>query len=247
VKSVGKEFALAAVACGLLVACTANIRTAAPKQPADVAGATAAATVKEDAPASTPTETQFQTAARENKCADSSFVETHTPLDPQENGYWCWAASAQMVEAFFDNKVKQCVIANDGCVLNQLTCTGNNCCAPTADCCVTSQACLVPGWPPFERRKIKFTRVRGPLKAKDVVLELGCAKRPFVFSWMYKNGGGHIMVAVGYTTIDGEDYVYVNDSAPPNKGAHLLPMPFESYETGDFKHWDDFYELELKP
>src|SRR5580765_3796503 len=110
VKSVGKEFALAAVACGLLVACTANIRTAAPKQPADVAGATAAATVKEDAPASTPTETQFQTAARENKCADSSFVETHTPLDPQENGYWCWAASAQMVEAFFDNKVKQCVI-----------------------------------------------------------------------------------------------------------------------------------------
>src|SRR6266404_5593218 len=65
-------------------------------------------------------ETEFQAEARKQKCSDDGLVQHKTPLIPQENVFWCWAASAQMVEGFFGNTVKQCEIANDGCALKQL-------------------------------------------------------------------------------------------------------------------------------
>ena len=104
----------------------------------------------------------------------------------------------------------------------------------------------MPGWPPFESRKIGFARVPGPLLAREIVDEIACKKRPFLFAWEYTNGGGHIMAAVGFVTSNGVDYLLVNQPLPQNKGdrAHLL---YSEFKTGPFRHWDDFYVLEKKP
>jgi hypothetical protein len=190
-------------------------------------------------------ETEFQAAARKLGCTDDGFVRKGTRLIPQKYNVWCWAASAQMVEFFLSGNVLQCQIANDGCVLKQQTCSGDACCTLPADCCQTPEKCLVTGWPPFERRKIEFKRVPVPLSAGQLVKEI-CEKRPVVFSWKYKDDGGHIMVAVGFDTVDGQDVVIVNDPAPVNAGARY-PMLFTTYQTGDFEHWDDFFELKKKP
>src|SRR4051794_16679762 len=129
------------------------------------------------------TKTAFEAAEIDLGCVNDPTLRKRTPLISQENDYWCWAASAEMVEHFFDGQAEQCQIANAGCELKQQTCTGTECCQLPADCCVTPGSCLVAGWPPFEKLKIKFQRVQGPLSARQVVYELGCAKRPFVFSW----------------------------------------------------------------
>ena len=191
--------------------------------------------------------TELEAAVKDLQCgADDGSVREKTLLKPQENNYWCWAASGQMVEVFFERTPKQCEIANAFCARKPVPCTEPGCCQLPADCCVTPEACLVPGWPPFENRKIGFTRVPGPLLAREIVDEIACKKRPFLFAWEYLNDGGHIMVAVGFETINGEDFLLVNDPLPVNQGDQdRLFLP--KFKTGPYRHWDDFYLLEKKP
>lgn len=192
--------------------------------------------------------TPLQVAEMNLDCHDDGFVRRETPIIPQENSYWCWAASGQMVENFLKPQVRQCGIATDYCKLLALTCTGEACCKPSADCCLNPADCHVPGWPPFERRQIEFKKVERALTAEEVVRELACEKRPFVFSWAHKKEGGHIMVAVGYATVNGKDFVILNEPWAICKNGickgDRFPIPFSEYETGSFMHWKDFIELE---
>ena len=52
------------------------------------------------------------------------------------------------------------------------------------------------------------------------------------------------MVAIGYVTIDGTNYVTVNDPWPPNQGNQWVNT-YDWYvaSAGDHTHWNDYYDI----
>jgi hypothetical protein len=55
-----------------------------------------------------------------------------------------------------------------------------------------------------------------PLLWEELVYQIEC-DRPFYFSWLWHEGGGHGMVARGYIQLDGEKLVVVNDPVPKSR------------------------------
>ena len=52
-----------------------------------------------------------------------------------------------------------------------------------------------------------------------------------------------MMVAIGYTTIDGVNYVEINDPWSPCVGDHRF-ITYNAYVSGStYTHWDDFYDI----
>jgi hypothetical protein len=68
------------------------------------------------------------------------------------------------------------------------------------------------------------------------------------FSWHWPGGGGHYMVIKGYLTVNGVQYVDVNDPEPytnlntPNGGTETI-MTYDNYVSspGNHTHWRDDY------
>lgn len=158
-------------------------------------------------------------------------------LRPQETSMWCWAASGQMVMEYLGTNVAQCTQAN-----NRFGRT---------DCCnsPTPGACVVGGWPEFGKYGFSFeTTSNAALSWDDLKDEIAdatnCGRRPFAFTWHWPGGGGHMMAAIGYRTVDGVNFVEVNDPWAPNVGDHR----FDTYDyyvesAGHHTHWDDYYRV----
>jgi len=52
-----------------------------------------------------------------------------------------------------------------------------------------------------------------------------------------------MMVARGYVTLEGTNYVYITDPLPVNTG-DLRIIPYAAYVSGSgYTHWDDFYDI----
>lgn len=89
--------------------------------------------------------------------------------------------------------------------------------------------------------------------------EIGVAQRPVTFAWAFTNEDGsrsdvgHMMVAGGYKTVAGDDYVVAYDplcSAASQPAGSSLPcgykeMLYTKYvsDAQEYLHWDDFYEI----
>ena len=146
---------------------------------------------------------------------------------------WCWAGSGQMVMEFLGVKVTQCDEANKR--------------FGYSDCCgrPAPRHCIQGGWPEFGKYGFKYkTTSDAPLTWAQIRDQIFCRKEPFAFSWHWKGGGGHMMVAVGYVTIDGTNFVSVNDPWPPNGGTQYTKT-YDNYVSGpDHTHWDDYYDVE---
>jgi hypothetical protein len=156
-------------------------------------------------------------------------------LRPQETSMWCWAASGQMIMEFLGHNVSQGVQANNR--FGRTDCTNSP----------IPSACVVGGWPEFN--KYGFTSAHtsnAALTWDQVKAQIGCKGKPFAFSWHWTGGGGHMMVAIGYKTDSGVNYVEVNDPWPPNVGtsgnAALQTYSFYVSATGH-THWDDYYDV----
>jgi len=175
-------------------------------------------------------------------CQPAGTSTLPVTLRAQKTGMWCWAASGQMVMEYLGHFVEQCVQAN-----NRLGRT---------DCCQnpTPNACVVGGWPEFDKYGFKFQRTSGkPLSWDRLRRQLAaksqtnpCDSTPFAFSWRWIDGGGHMMVATGYLTssVDGRNYVSINDPWEPNIGATRTIL-YDVYDElpGNHTHWDDFYDV----
>jgi Papain-like cysteine protease AvrRpt2 len=153
---------------------------------------------------------------------------------------WCWAASGQMVMEFLGKNVAQCTEAN-----NRFS---------RWDCCQnpTPGACVMGGWPEFQKYGFTYkTTSDAALSWPDVRAQLasrnnGCRGTPFAFSWHWQGGGGHMMVATGYTTnAAGENFVFVNNPWPPEVG-NTQTLTYDTFVElpGDHTHWDDYYDIE---
>jgi hypothetical protein len=157
------------------------------------------------------------------------------PLRGQLTNMWCWAASGQMTMNFIHpaSNVTQPDEANRR--FGRTDC-GNS---------PTPTACIQGGWPEYE--KYDFTRVRTSdtaLTWEQIRQEVGCAGRPFAFSWHWPQGGGHMMVVIGYRSIASGNWVLVNNPWPPT-GGNQSWMLYSRYVAtpGDHTHWDDFYQI----
>ena len=169
-------------------------------------------------------------------CTPPASRTLGVPLRGQLTNMWCWAASGQMTMNFIHaaSNVQQADEANRR--------FGRTDCANSP----TPAACIQGGWPEYE--KYSFSRVRTTdtaLTWAQVREEIGCAGRPFAFSWHWPGGGGHMMVAIGYRTLEGAgNWVLVNNPWPPTAGNQSWMLYDRYVETpGDHTHWDDFHQI----
>jgi hypothetical protein len=136
------------------------------------------------------------------------------PLFGQEANNWCWAASDQMVLAYYSYYIPQCAVADNHLHLG--------CCpsTPGGVCDVTGDSHIQYYFP----RAIK---VPGPLGFGKIMDEIK-ANRPIIYSRDWTNGG-HLMVATGYKlTSSGIKYILRNNSIGPSSAL----IRYEEYVGG---------------
>lgn len=163
-------------------------------------------------------------------------------LRSQETSMWCWAASGEMILDYNGTNVTQCDEANKR--FNRTDCPCDQC----GDSPVANPPCVIGGWPEFDKYGYTFQRTtNAALNWDDLTEELSqnsyCGKTPVAFSWHWNGGGGHMMVAYGYVTLAGTNYVAVHDPWAPCVGDTRL-ITYTAYVAGaGYWHWDDFYKI----
>jgi hypothetical protein len=164
---------------------------------------------------------------------------------PQEAQNWCWAASAQMVLEYLGHSQSQCHQVNDRLQRTDCSCS---LCSPGGG---QDPACDMPNWPDFDKYGFTSDQTRdAPLSWDELRVQLSreknCKKTPFLVTWRHRGGGGHMVVATGYKTIDGVNYVDLLDPWLPCLG-DVRTIPYEEYVENEFdKHWIDFYNIRPK-
>ena len=150
-------------------------------------------------------------------------------LIPQHTPMWCWAASAEMSMTYLGHGVSQCLQANYR--LGRTDCCGSP----------TPNACVQGGWPQFEHWNFSASTVNGALTFDQLQVEIDCC-RPIAFSWGWSGGGGHMMVARGYTR--NVQMVQVNDPWPPNTGdIYFITYAYYVSAANHHSHWTDYYSI----
>lgn len=163
-------------------------------------------------------------------------VSLDVPQKKQETKMWCWAACVEMIMEYMGESVTQCEQANQR--LNR------------ADCCdePAPVVCVRGGWPQLFRYDVSSDSMDTALSWEDLKTQID-SKQPVLFSWKWKLGGGHMMLAVGYAE---PHWVFVNNPWPPHGEAELPEgdfqiMAYEEYVSGaNHDHWRDYYNIKMK-
>jgi hypothetical protein len=175
-------------------------------------------------------------------CKPGAAAQRPVSLRPQEASQWCWAASGQMVMETLHHGTNQCTQVNRA--LGRTDCACNACGAGPA-----SMECDQNGWPEFSAYGFTSRHTRDEALSWDKVKkqvsdEPSCENKPFAFTWRWPGGGGHMMVANGYSVVDGERYVSVVDPWMPCQGDEsLITYDYFVAAPGDHTHWDDYYDV----
>ena len=181
-------------------------------------------------------------------CCDPGPTETLTvTLRPQETSMWCWAASGQMVMEYHGTSVSQCTQANNR--FGRTDCPCGQCGpTPVPQVSCAQGSCVCGGWPEFAKYGFDFTRTTNQALSwsqlrDEISRNSGCGNRPFAFTWAWTGNGGHMMVAHGYQTVDGTDFVSILDPWSPCNGDARI-ITYAHYVSGpNYSHWDDFYQV----
>ena len=175
-------------------------------------------------------------------CHPGTLASHPVELHPQETQMWCGAAAGQMVMDYLGHDVSQCKQANDR--FESTDCACSQCGATTP----VNPACIKGWFPEFKRygfdSKRKYDEA---LEWDEVTSELSknCGNTPFVFSWHWLGGSGHVMVATGYNTVDGVNKIEIlNPWTPCDGDAEIITYDEYVERPGDHTHWDDIYAIE---
>jgi len=178
-----------------------------------------------------------------NRTSPSSpFPDAHTlqvRMIPQKTEMWCWAASGQMVMEFLGStvSVEQCEQAKNR--------FGHS------DCCdlPTPVGCINGGWPEFKKYGFESQHTSSSELTWDQIREqIGLKQQPIAFTWHWNQGGGHMMVIIGYKLDERSlPTLVVYDPYPPDVSGVARPaqdMLYTEYVSGsDYTHWDDYYDI----
>lgn len=175
-------------------------------------------------------------------CSPGPIGSLPVTLHAQETSMWCWAGSGQMVMHYLGNNVAQCTQANNR--FGRTDCP----CGQCGSSPVANPPCVNGGWPEFDKYGFTFERTSDTALTfeqlrKELSPKSSCGKRPIAYSWHWSGGGGHMMVADGYVTIDGVDYVSILDPWAPCQGDARI-LTYAAYVSGGgYTHWDDFHHV----
>jgi hypothetical protein len=179
-------------------------------------------------------------------CSPEASGHLAVTSHPQETSMWCWAASGQMVMHYLGNNVAQCTQANNE--FGRTDCPCQQCSNPVA-----SPPCVIGGWPEFDKYGFTFQRTSdtaltwAQLRGELSSAASKCGATPYAYTWHWPGGGGHVMVARGYQTVNGVNFVEILDPwAPCNGDARLITYDFYVASVGDHTHWDDFWVVRKK-
>lgn len=155
---------------------------------------------------------------------------------------WCWAASGEMVMDYLGTNVTQCDQANKR--FGRTDCPCDQC----GDDPVANPPCVYGGWPEFDKYGFTFQRTSDTaLSWTDLTKELSsnkyCGKTPVAFSWHWDGGGGHMMVAYGFVSVGGTNYVAIHDPWAPCVGDTRIITYTNWVDGAGYYHWDDFYKI----
>jgi hypothetical protein len=148
----------------------------------------------------------------------------------QQTNMWCWAASGQMIMEYLGKNISQCEQANDRFKLN-------NCCITP-----TPSNCIRAGWPDFSNWGFESQQTDwGTALTFDQLIAQFHLNKPVAFSWGWNGGGGHMMVAKGYSELS--EMVSINDPWPANEGESKW-ISYGAYVNGvGYTHWKDYYNI----
>jgi hypothetical protein len=166
-------------------------------------------------------------------------VDLPVELIPQTTSMWCWAASGEMTMKFLGRDITQCDQGNYA-TSNTNCCVAEQCPNPNEQ-----STCVQGGWPDYQHWQFDAEQTEDQaLSWAELTGEL-LAKRPVAFSWRYEGGGGHMMVAHGFLTVNGENKVRVLNPWPPCEGTTIV-IAYDDFvaRAGEYTHWNDFYDIQ---
>ena len=175
-------------------------------------------------------------------CSPGIIGSLPVDLRAQETDMWCWAASGEMVMDYLGTNVTQCDQANRR--FNRTDCPCDQCGSNPQ----TNPPCVFGGWPEFGKYGFTFQRTNSTALSWDVLTEelspnKYCGKTPVAFSWHWNGGGGHMMVAYGFVSVAGVNWVAIHDPWSPCVGDTRL-ITYAAWVAGTgYSHWDDFYNI----
>jgi hypothetical protein len=174
-------------------------------------------------------------------CKPEIIGNVPNTLRPQETNNWCWAATTQMLAKHFDINVNQCDLANHRF-------GKSNCCTPqnTNSSCPKTVDCNQAGNLELDYVGLKFSVSTTALSFEDLKKQIFCAKKPMAYAYG-GTGIGHVLVIKGYITVNGTNYLVLNDPWSPCVGSERT-ITYEEYAdpTGSVTHWDTYYDLTKK-
>jgi hypothetical protein len=199
-----------------------------------------------------------------NKCADLPYGDTSksfqyfdcnggtnqkftlntvpVELDGQEQSNWCWAATTQMIAAYFGVSRTQCTIANKYFGFPLL---GIDCCNPS----YASTTCNQGGWWNLTSFGFTETDSNKALPFDQLSAEFA-SSRPVAFAWKYKDGkSGHALVATGTWTSSssGQQWVSLSDPEPQGVGS-TRDVKYSEWANGpsNYTFWKVSYNITKK-
>lgn len=167
-------------------------------------------------------------------CNPPNSAMVNVPITAQEQSNWCWAASGKMCMNYIHpaSNITECDEANKE--FSQTTCCANG----------SSSQCNNGGWPQPDKYGFTFnTTSNAPLTFAEIQGQISCSAKPFAFSWHWSGGGGHMMVVVGYNTVDSVNYVTVNDPLPVGVGSQWTNTYDYYVAATGHTHWNDYYNI----
>lgn len=175
-------------------------------------------------------------------CKPGLIGSVNNTLHPQQTNNWCWAATTQMIAQNEGVIVSQCDLANHRF-------GKTNCCndEPTDSGCRKTNDCNSPGWLELDFAGLKFTESTSALSWDELKKSIYCSKDVLGYAYGTEGVVGHVVVVKGYVSVNGTNYVVLNDPWSPCNGQERL-ITYEEYvnPTGTSTHWRTWHKISKK-
>lgn len=189
------------------------------------------------------------------KAAQANTQKNHLPvaLVAQEQGQWCWAATAEMTmrfKAIAGTQIPaQCAQASKAQDHPEFPFPLNG---GKQDCCANGHAnagekpCNTAWYPEYDNWGYGaiWTNTDGAPSWEQLKLLIN-QEQPLAFLWRWKpiaNGNAHYMVAIGYKETSNNRFVEYLDPYPVGKGAKTT-VPYDVWVGGTSKIYDHTFGI----
>lgn len=163
-------------------------------------------------------------------------------LRPQETNNWCWAATTQMLSQHVGISVNQCDLANHRF-------GKTNCCdfQNANQSCPKTNDCNTPGWLELDYAGVEFEETASARSWAKMRSQLYCAKKPMGYAYGTPGVVGHVLVIKGYASLNGTNYVVLNDPWNPCSGQQRI-ITYDEYAdpAGSATHWNTWFNIAKK-